>query len=79
MARLASARKPWPLGALNDGEWAYIRREGDVREELFHARDDARQEHDLARDPTERSRIERMKKLLNDLTAGPLLPDRFSR
>ena len=25
-----------PLGAVKDGEWSYIRREGDAREELFH-------------------------------------------
>ena len=30
-----------PLGAVKEGEWSYIRREGDVREELFHLREDA--------------------------------------
>src|SRR6185312_471333 len=30
----------WPLAALSDGDWTYIRREGDVREELFHLPDD---------------------------------------
>src|SRR5262249_49445167 len=32
----------WPSAALTDGEWKYIRREGDVREELFHMGVDAR-------------------------------------
>ena len=28
----------WPLAAISDGDWTYIRREGDVREELYRAR-----------------------------------------
>ena len=28
----------WPLGGLKDGEWSYIRHEGDQREELFRLR-----------------------------------------
>ncbi len=28
----------WPLAALADGDWSYIRREGDVHEQLFHLR-----------------------------------------
>ena len=34
-------KKTWPLGAVIEGEWSYIRREADVREELFHLRADA--------------------------------------
>ena len=30
----------WPLAALSDGGWTYIRREGQVREELFHVPED---------------------------------------
>ena len=45
----AGLPKPtWPLGALNEAEWSYIRREGDVREELFHLREDAKEERNLA-------------------------------
>src|SRR5262249_20080721 len=28
--------QPWPLAAFCDREWTYIRRDGEVREELFH-------------------------------------------
>ena len=71
--------KTWPLGALNEGEWSYIRREGDVREELFHLRRDAKEQHNLAGDPAARPTLERMRAALDRLTAGPLLPQRFSR
>ena len=54
-------RKTWPLGALNDGDWSYIRREGDVREELFHLSTDAREQRNLARDPAARPMLERMR------------------
>ena len=40
-----------PLGAVKDGEWSYIRREGDVHEELFHLREDAKEMRNLAGDP----------------------------
>ena len=53
-------KKSWPLGALNDGDWSYIRREGDVREELFHA--DANQERNLAGDPAAGPTLERMRR-----------------
>jgi arylsulfatase A-like enzyme len=76
---MAAAKKAWPLGALNDGAWSYIRQDGDLREELFRVRDDAKQERDLARDPAERSRLELMRKTLDGLTGGPLVPERFSR
>jgi arylsulfatase A-like enzyme len=72
-------KKSWPLGALTEGEWSYIRREGDVREELFHLRTDARQQRDLAGDPAAQPTLRRMRAALGDLTAGPLLPERFSR
>ena len=44
-------RKTWPLGALNDGDWSYIRREGNTHEELFRVGRDAGEQHNLARDP----------------------------
>ena len=43
-----SSRRPWPLAALTEGGWSYIRREGDVREELYHLREDPREQHELA-------------------------------
>jgi arylsulfatase A-like enzyme len=74
-ARLLKTR--WPLAALTEGDWTYIRREGDVREELFHRREDAQEQHNLAGDPTVRSVLERMRAALSRLTAGPLTPQRF--
>jgi arylsulfatase A-like enzyme len=68
----------WPLASLTDGDWAYIRSEGDVREELFHLREDAQEQHNLARDPAMQPRLERMRGALGHLTAGPLTPQRFN-
>jgi arylsulfatase A-like enzyme len=68
---------PWPLAALTEGEWSYIRREGDVHEELFHLRDDPQEIHNLTADPALRPRLERMRGTLSQLTAGPLTPRRF--
>jgi hypothetical protein len=67
------------LGALIDGEWSYIRREGDIREELFHLREDASEQHNLASDPAARSTVERKRSALGQLTGGPLSPQRFNR
>jgi arylsulfatase A-like enzyme len=67
----------WPLAALTEGDWAYIRREGEVHEELFHLRDDSKEMHNLASDPTVRPRLERMRGTLSGLTDGPLTPRRF--
>ncbi len=72
-------RKSMPLGALDDGEWSYIRSEGNVHEELFHVSRDARQQHNLARDPTVLPVLEQMRQALPRLTGGPLLPQRFNR
>ena len=72
-------KKTWPMGALLQEEWSYIRREGDVREELFRLREDAKQQHNLVGDPAAGATLEQMRKTLGRLTAGPLLPQRFSR
>jgi arylsulfatase A-like enzyme len=75
----ARVLKPrWPLAALAVGDWSYIRREGVVHEELFHLRDDAREQHNLADDPTIQPVLKRMRDTLRQLTAGPLLPQRFN-
>jgi arylsulfatase A-like enzyme len=67
----------WPLAATSDGDWTYIRREGNVREELFHAREDAHQRRNLAGLPAMRPTLERMRAALGRLTSGPLTPQRF--
>lgn len=72
-------RKTWPLGAVNDGEWSYIRREGNFREELFRVGTDTGEQRNLARDPATRPVLERMRQTLSRLTGGPLLPPRFHR
>ena len=61
-----------------NGDWSYIRREGDVREELFHLREDAKEQRNLAGDPAAQTTLEQMRAALDRLTGGPLLPERFS-
>jgi arylsulfatase A-like enzyme len=68
-----------PLAAVKDIDWSYIRREGDVREELFRLSEDPKEQRDLARDPSSGATLRRMRAALSTLTAGPLLPRRFSR
>ena len=62
---------------MNDAEWSYIRREGDIREELFHLRDDANEQHNVAGEPAAQATLERMRTTLGRITNGPLLPPRF--
>ena len=50
----------WPLAALTEGDWTYIRREGDVREQLFRLGDDAKESHNLANDPTLQTTLQHM-------------------
>jgi arylsulfatase A-like enzyme len=68
----------WPLAALNQEGWSYIRKEGEVREELFHLGDDARESNNLAGAESARATIERMRSTLCRQTGGPLTPDRFN-
>jgi len=62
----------WPMAALTEGDWAYIRQEGDVREELFHLGADANELHNLAGDPANEPTLERMRKALDRLRGGGL-------
>jgi hypothetical protein len=68
----------WPMAALTLGDWTYIRREGDLREELFHLRDDAQERHSRAGDPALHPVLERMRETLGRLTGGPLTLQRFN-
>jgi arylsulfatase A-like enzyme len=72
------SKKVWPLGGVADGEWSYIRREGDVYEELYHVREDAKEQRNLADDPAAGPSLERMRDRLKKLTGGPLTPERFN-
>ena len=56
-----SSRRPWPLAALTEDGWSYIRREGEVREELYHLREDPGEQHDVAASAGSRPRLERMR------------------
>ena len=71
--------KAWPLGALDDGDWSYVRSEGNVREELFNLRKDTGEQRNLARDPAAQPILDQMRQTLGRLTEGPLMPDRFNR
>ena len=44
-------QKSWPLGTLDDGDWSYIRGQDNAHEELFHLRNDFKQQRNLARSP----------------------------
>jgi arylsulfatase A-like enzyme len=71
--------KRWPLGAVIEDDWSYIRHEEEHREELFHLRADAKEQHNLAGDPAAVPTLERMRAALDRLTVGPLVPQRFNR
>ena len=72
------SRQPWPLAAVTEGGWAYIRRDGEVREELYHLREDPREQRDLAAAAGSRAQLERLRGVLSRLTSGPLKPERFN-
>ncbi len=75
----AGVRKPtWPLGALKDREWSYIRREKDLREELFHLADDVSEQRNMAGDRIAEPVLQRMRQTFERITNGPLLAPRFS-
>ncbi len=71
-------KRRWPIAALTEDDWTYIRREGDVREELFSLRQDSKEQHNLAGDPAMQATLKRMREALGRLTAGPLTPLRFN-
>jgi arylsulfatase A-like enzyme len=68
----------WPLAALVEGDWSYIRRDGERRELLFNLREDAGELHNRANEPAILPTLERMREALDYLTAGRLTPDRFN-
>jgi arylsulfatase A-like enzyme len=67
-----------PLGAIKEKDWSYIRRAGDVREELFHLRHDPKEQYDRAGDPAAQTTLQQMRAELDRLTEGPLSFERFS-
>jgi arylsulfatase A-like enzyme len=71
-------RRSWPVAALVEGGWSYLRRDGDVREQLYDLREDPKERHDVSASTAASARLERMRKTLSNLTGGPLSPDRFN-
>jgi arylsulfatase A-like enzyme len=68
----------WPMAAVTDDAWTYIRHEQSSREELYEARGDPKQQHNLATDPALKPSLDRLRATLSRLTAGPLTPHRFN-
>jgi arylsulfatase A-like enzyme len=73
-----SSERNWPLAALVEQGWSYIRRDTDAREELFRLAEDGNEQHNLASSPDALATLERMRAALSRLTAGPLTPQRFN-
>jgi arylsulfatase A-like enzyme len=67
----------WPLGGVVEPGWSYIRREGDVVEELYHLSDDPNEQRNLAPLPGSQPELDRLRAGLSRLTGGPLTPARF--
>ena len=75
-ARVLESRQVFD--SLAEEDWAYIRREDDVREELYNLRQDPKELHNLAVDPAMQPRLEQMRKTLHQMTAGPLTRERLN-
>jgi arylsulfatase A-like enzyme len=71
------SERNWPMAALVEQGWSYIRRDTDAREELFRLPEDSNEQHNLAASPGARATLERMRTALSQLTAGPLTSQRF--
>jgi hypothetical protein len=61
-----------------DGDWSYIRREGDVREELYDSREDSKEMHNRGGDKATQPILEQMRQALLRLTSGRLAPERLN-
>jgi arylsulfatase A-like enzyme len=70
-------RLRWPLASLVEGNWSYFRRDGELREVLFNRHDDPGEQHNLANDPRALSTLEQVRSAIDQLTDGPLTPNRF--
>jgi hypothetical protein len=61
-----------PIRAVLEKDWKYIRRAGDVSEELFHLSEAAREERNLALDPSAQMTLQQMRAALDRLSGEPL-------
>ena len=66
-----------PRASLKDSEWSYMRREVEVGEQLYHLTEDAREQRNLAQDPSVQNTLRRLRTSLDQWTKGPLFPSRF--
>jgi arylsulfatase A-like enzyme len=60
-----------PLIGLAEGEYVYIRNQGDRREQLFHERDDPEELNNLAKFDAMNARLARFRSRLDQLTVEP--------
>lgn len=67
----------WPMASIAEAGWTYIRREGPVREELYHLPEDPQERRNVADDSETRPTLERLRETLDQFTSGPLTPERF--
>lgn len=70
-------RSRWPMAAVVEEDRSYIRREGEVREELYDLGTDANETSNLAGGDEEGPELARFRRELDRLTGGPLTPERF--
>jgi arylsulfatase A-like enzyme len=68
-----------PLRAVLERNWKYIRRVGEVDEELFHLTEDTKEQRNLARHPSAQTTLQQMRATMDRLTLERLLPERFTR
>ena len=73
--KMLDQRRAW--ASLADGDLIYIHREGIDQDEIYDLRTDPREMKNLATDPATRPQIERLRAILDEMTAGPLTRDRF--
>ena len=66
-----------PRASIKDSEWSYLRREVEGGEQLYHLTKDAREQRNLAENPSVQDTLRRLRASLDQWTKGPLLPSRF--
>jgi arylsulfatase A-like enzyme len=76
LAKLLYARQAW--GAVAEGDWIYIQREGVPQDELFDLRADPKQLHNLAADPARQAVLAHLRQTLDNLAGGALTHKRFN-
>jgi arylsulfatase A-like enzyme len=68
-----------PMASLAEDDWVLIRHEGEGEDQLFNLREDPKEVHDLARDPSTQSRIQQMRRTLDGLIGGLSALERLKR